>query len=72
MDDSAAVVQIAVPLRYMHSPAECVDLEDIRLCAELVAAFALAGPDAMIENQAPAGKAAVINGQDNAKGAPQC
>ena len=31
---------IGLPLRYMHSPAECVDLSDVELCAQLVAAFA--------------------------------
>ena len=32
---------ISLPLRYMHSPTECVDLGDIELCAQLVAAYAL-------------------------------
>ena len=31
---------IGLPLRYMHSPTECVDLEDIERCAQLVAAYA--------------------------------
>ena len=33
---------ISVPLRYMHSPVEMVDLGDVEATVELVAAFALA------------------------------
>ena len=32
---------IGLPLRYMHSPTECIDLGDLELCAKLVAAYAL-------------------------------
>ena len=31
---------ISVPCRYIHSPTELVDLEDVRACADLAAAFA--------------------------------
>ena len=34
----AAVVQIAVPLRYMHSPVEVIDLKDVESVSELVVA----------------------------------
>jgi len=33
-------VVVSIPLRYMHSPNELLDLDDLRACAELVAAFA--------------------------------
>jgi endoglucanase len=37
---------VSVPLRYMHSPIETVDLEDIERAVQLVVAFALKlGPD---------------------------
>ena len=32
---------IGLPLRYMHSPTEVIDLEDLEKCAQLVAAYAL-------------------------------
>ena len=32
---------VELPLRYMHSPAECMDLGDVELCAQLLAAYAL-------------------------------
>jgi len=32
---------ISVPLRYMHTPSEVVDLEDLERCVKLLAAFAL-------------------------------
>ena len=32
---------VSVPLRYMHSPVETVDLEDIERAVQLVVAFAL-------------------------------
>ena len=38
---------IGLPLRYMHSPTECIDLEDLERCAQLVAAFALGGEQSM-------------------------
>lgn len=31
---------VSIPLRYMHSPVELVQLDDVRACARLVAAFA--------------------------------
>jgi endoglucanase len=33
---------VLIPLRYMHSPVELVQLEDVENAAKLVAAFALA------------------------------
>ena len=35
---------ISIPLRYMHSPVELVDLRDVEAAVKLVAAFALAVP----------------------------
>lgn len=32
---------ISIPLRYMHSPVELVEIADVMACAELIAAFAL-------------------------------
>ncbi len=32
---------ISIPLRYMHSPVELVQIEDVMSCAQLIAAFAL-------------------------------
>jgi putative aminopeptidase FrvX len=32
---------VSIPLRYMHSPVELVELDDVQACAQLVAAFAL-------------------------------
>jgi len=32
---------VSVPLRYMHSPVEMVQLDDVDACARLIAAFAL-------------------------------
>lgn len=32
---------ISIPLRYMHSPVELVEMADVMACAELIAAFAL-------------------------------
>jgi putative aminopeptidase FrvX len=32
---------VSIPLRYMHSPVELVELEDVQACARLIAAFAL-------------------------------
>ena len=33
---------VSIPLRYMHSPVELVELDDVRAAARLIAAFALA------------------------------
>ncbi len=32
---------VSIPVRYMHSPVEVVELADVEACARLVAAFAL-------------------------------
>ncbi len=32
---------VSIPLRYMHSPVELVELDDVQACARLVAGFAL-------------------------------
>jgi endoglucanase len=32
---------VSIPIRYMHSPVELVELSDVSACAQLVAAFAL-------------------------------
>ncbi len=32
---------VSIPLRYMHSPVELVQLDDVHACARLIAAFAL-------------------------------
>ena len=32
---------VSVPLRYMHTPSEVVDLEDVERCVQLFVAFAL-------------------------------
>lgn len=37
----AAVVQIAVPLRYMHSPVEVIDLKDVDSVTDLVVSAVL-------------------------------
>ena len=42
---------IGLPLRYMHSPTECVDTADMELCAQLVAAFAEEGGSEQKEAQ---------------------
>ena len=42
--EGVASALIELPLRYMHSPTECVDLRDMESCAKLVAAYAKAGP----------------------------
>jgi len=36
-----ATALVSVPLRYMHSPVETVDLEDIERAVQLIVAFAL-------------------------------
>ena len=32
----AAVVQVSIPLRYMHSPVEVLDLEDVSASIDLI------------------------------------
>ena len=44
----AASGLIGLPLRYMHSPTECIDLGDLELCAQLVAAYALDPGEAVL------------------------
>jgi putative aminopeptidase FrvX len=44
--EGAVDVPISWPLRYSHSPAEVIDLRDLRSLARLVAALALAPPSA--------------------------
>jgi endoglucanase len=39
--DGVATGLIGIPLRYMHTPSEVVDLSDIEGCVELIRAFAL-------------------------------
>lgn len=39
--EGVAVCNISLPLRYMHSPVEVVDLTDIENCAKLIAAYIL-------------------------------
>ncbi|MGN1102622.1 MAG: M42 family peptidase, partial [Huintestinicola sp.] len=36
-------VTLSIPLRYMHTPAEVIDIADCELTAELIAAFLKAG-----------------------------
>lgn len=50
--DVIAIVQqgvktalLSVPLRYMHTPVEVVDTEDVKLTAQLLAAFAMANKE---------------------------
>jgi endoglucanase len=31
---------VSIPLRYMHSPVEMMQLDDVHACARLIAAFA--------------------------------
>jgi endoglucanase len=31
---------VSIPLRYMHTPSEVVDLEDVERCVQLLVAFA--------------------------------
>jgi endoglucanase len=41
---------VSIPLRYMHSPVEMVQLGDVEACARLIAAYAqLLGTDASFE-----------------------
>ena len=37
--DGVATGLISVPLRYMHTPSEMVDLEDVERCVQLLVAF---------------------------------
>ena len=39
--EGVAVCNISLPLRYMHTPVEVVDLDDIENCAKLIAAYIL-------------------------------
>jgi putative aminopeptidase FrvX len=32
---------VSIPIRYMHSPVELVQLDDVHACARLIAAVAL-------------------------------
>jgi len=45
-----ATAVVSIPLRYMHSPIEVVQLDDIEACARLAAAFAgKLGPDSSFD-----------------------
>jgi putative aminopeptidase FrvX len=45
-----ATALVSIPLRYMHSPVEMVQLEDVEACARLTAAFARKlGPDSSFD-----------------------
>ena len=37
--DGIPVVCVSLPLRYMHTPMETVDLADMERCAQLIAAY---------------------------------
>ncbi len=39
--EGVAVCNVSLPLRYMHTPAEVVNLDDIENCAKLIAAYIL-------------------------------
>lgn len=39
--DGVATGLLSIPLRYMHTPSEVVDLQDVESCIQLLAAFAL-------------------------------
>ena len=41
-----AVANVSLPLRYMHTPLEVVDLEDMEACARLIAAYIRARKEA--------------------------
>ena len=43
--EGIAVSNISLPLRYMHTPAEVVDLDDIENCARLIAAYLRSGKE---------------------------
>ena len=40
MREGIATGLVELPLRYMHSPTECIDLRDLELCAKLIAEYA--------------------------------
>ena len=42
-----AVAQIAIPLRYMHSPVEVIDLDDVAAVVAVVSEVVMAIPDGM-------------------------
>ena len=45
-----ATAVVSIPLRYMHSPIEVVQLDDVEACARLAAAFARKlGPDSSFD-----------------------
>ncbi len=38
-EDGIPCALVSIPLRYMHSPAEVVDLKDVKMCIDLIAEF---------------------------------
>ena len=57
---------VSIPLRYMHTPSEVVDLEDVENCVKLLVAFALSlekGDTGERGQQGPAGQSAYAAAQ---------
>ncbi len=41
VNEGIATAVLSIPLKYMHTPVEVVELNDIENCAQLLAAFAV-------------------------------